>query len=321
MILIPKRELILPMRMQARVAGWYKLEARKLDGRIRPLTGWFPNLITNTGLDNLGGTHGYPWTHCVVGTGNTAPANTDTQLVAQVADTTGVVTRTSAASGTTPFFGTLTTTWQFPTGAAAGNLAEVGCGSSATTLFSRALILDGGGSPTTITVLADEALNVTYIVHLAPPLADVPGSVTIAGVNYTTNLRAALVGNSNDWAPSTDPGFAGIGSSVNTGNTYSTQALGVITSQPAGTGFPLNSWASGAYGVGTFQNTGTATWGINNGNAPGGVGSVLIALNWGTDAGFSVGGAGAYQINFTPVIPKDNTKVLTLTFQYSWARV
>jgi hypothetical protein len=306
--------------LQIRVAGYYKLEAIRPDGSVRPLTGWFPNLITNTGLDNLG-TGGYPWTHCVVGTGNTTPSNTDTQLVTQVADTTNRISQQSSASGTTPYYGTITTTWQFPVGAAAGNLSEVGVGRSATALFSRALIVDGGGSPTTITVLSSEALNVTYVLNMEPPLGQTTGNVSLGGSNYAWTLQAASVGSVTYWAPTSDGrGFNGIGSYGNSGSTYSTQTLGAITATPGGTGYAASSSAIGTYTPGSYTQSISITWGINNGNAPGGVGSILFGLSCGNDAGYGTGGGGSYQVSFTPVIPKDNTKVLTLTFQVTWAR-
>jgi hypothetical protein len=320
MIIVQKKEMLLPLRLRPRIAGWYKLSARMLDGRVRPLTGWFPNLITNGGLDQLG-QGGYPFKFCVVGTGNTAPANTDTQLVAQVAATTNIVSAVRGASSSSPWYGTTTTTWQFATGAAAGNLAEVGCGATATGLFSRALILDGTGSPTTITVLSSEALDVTYQAQMYSPSADVPGSVVLNGVNYTTNLRAAIANNPSWWALPTDQGgFGGIGYYGNPAYAYATQVLGAVTSNPSGTQYPNDSGSRAGYIIGGYSNNITVGWGINAGNISGGIGSVMLQLSCGDDAGFGTQGGGAYQVSFTPVIPKDNTKVLSLTFQVNWGR-
>jgi hypothetical protein len=326
MILVPKRELILPLRMRQRIAGWYKLEARKLDGRIRPLTGWFPNLITNKGLDLLGlGDGHFVLGTCAVGTGNTAPAVTDTALVALVTSTTNAISRSQANQGSAPYYGALTTTWQFPTGAAAGNLAEVGVGSTATSLFSRALILDGGGAPTTITVLSNEALNVTYVAQMYPPTADVTGVIALGGSNYNYTLRAANVTASQWWGLPTDlAGYNGVGTTLS-GGAYSTQVLSAITGTgPSGTEYGIDSDSRGTYVGGSYTNTGTFGWSINAGNAPGGIGSVMVNFGWGNDSGFMVGGAGSYQCSFAAVsgggpIPKDNTKVLSLVFQVTWA--
>lgn len=326
MIWVPKKELILPLHMTHRVAGWYKLEARGPDGRVRPLTGWFPNLITNKGLDMLGlASGGFAVGVCAVGTGNTTPAVTDTALVALVASTGNAISRTQANQGSSPYYGTLTTTWQFPTGAATGNLAEVGVGSSATSLFSRALILDGGGSPTTITVLSNEALNVTYQVQMYPPTTDVTGSVALGGSNYNYTLRAVNVTASQWWCLPTDlAGYNGVGTTLS-GGAFSTQTLSTINGTgPSGTSYSIDSSSRGTYTTGTYTNTGTFGWSINAGNAPGGIGSVVINFGWGNDSGFMVAGAGSYQCSFAAAvgggpIPKDNTKVLSLVFQVTWA--
>lgn len=317
MIIVPKiKELILPLRMRTRVAGWFTLEAVGLDGRKR-LLAKFPNLITNKGLDLIG-TGGYPVSTCAVGTGNTAPAVTDTALVALVSSTTNAISRTNSAQGSSPYYGSLVSTWQFPVGAAAGNLAEVGVGSGATSLFSRALILDGGGSPTTITVLSNEALNVTYQVNMYPPTVDVAGNVSLGGSNYAFTLRASNVTSSSNWSISNDGNFSGIGTK-SSGSAFSTQVLGAITGAPSGTAYGADSYSMGTYVGGSYTQTVTLNWSINAGNAPGGVGSVQLVVGWGSDAGYQVSGGGCYQCSFTPVIPKDNTKVLSLTFSLTWA--
>lgn len=51
--------------------------------------------------------------------------------------------------------------------------------------------------------------------------------------------------------------------------------------------------------------------GLNDSNLSGGIRSILILSN---------SGVCRYQIQFDPAIPKDNTKVLSLTIQHSWAR-
>ncbi|KAK6697116.1 hypothetical protein SNK04_014381 [Fusarium graminearum] len=84
---------------------------------------------------------------CRVGTGSTAPAVTDTALANQVATTTTVSARTSGVQATTPYFGWFRSTYRFAPSGTAQNLAEVGVATLATGgLFSRALIVDGGGA-------------------------------------------------------------------------------------------------------------------------------------------------------------------------------
>ena len=53
----------------------------------------------------------------------------------------------------------------------------------------------------------------------------------------------------------------------------------------------------------------TSTWQLDQGNLAGGVRSYVPGSQF-----------GAFQIQFDPVVPKDATKRLTLTFRWSWER-
>src|SRR5574340_1768735 len=81
--------------LRGRVAGRLRVLVLDSAGNLKTDTGWFPNLITNTGLDTFGSAPAnYPGSYyvgpnlCTVGTGNTTPAYTDTALVSPVAHTT-----------------------------------------------------------------------------------------------------------------------------------------------------------------------------------------------------------------------------------------
>ena len=308
MILIPKyRDLIVPVRLRTRVAGFYKIEAVDLSGRRRLLADWFPNLITTSGGNQLG--TGSPYlSYCSVGSGNAAPNIANTQLQTLIATTASLNSSTFSAQSGSPYYGTTTRQFSFAIGAAAGNLSEVGVGSDAggLALFSRALILDGGGIPTTITVLSSEALYVTYQVNQYVPLTDVVSTVSIAGVTYNYTLRAELATTASNWAlRNTDaPGVAQ--AAVYNG------AIGSITASPSGTSANSTSNANGSYSTGSFTLSGTATWGLPDGNLSGGITAADVQF------GSSGGSRGAYQVSFSPAIPKDNSHVLTLSFSNSW---
>ena len=70
---------MIPIHMT--VSGEYCLQVRKKTGEVVKDTGFFKNLITNQGLDNLCGGSVSALRYMSVGTGTTAPAITDTQLV------------------------------------------------------------------------------------------------------------------------------------------------------------------------------------------------------------------------------------------------
>lgn len=321
---LPKiKELLLPIQPSIAMAGFFKLEAVKPDGRIRPLTGWFPNIITNQGFDDLGA-RGGPWNGVAVGSGNSTPVVTQTALDAIIASTSNFFSNSNTIQGTSPYYGATIQTWQFPVGAAAGNLSEVGVYNvSPTALFSRALILDGGGSPTTITVLSNEALNVTYSLRGYAPLTDVTGSITMDQA-YTYTIRASNAASNGAW--STDSGhysalmlpdiFGNSGSGVTAFN----GALGSITGQPAGTSAGGSQCNNAAYTTGSYQRSAVPGFDINHGNLSGGITAIQLQYGNSNGGGFYVTGRGAFQIGFSPAIPKDNTKVLTLNVTLAWTR-
>lgn len=317
MILIPKfKDLYLPVQAKTGVRGRFKIEAvDKYSGKKRVLADWFDNLITTNGANLLGPVTAFMST-CVVGSGNATPALTDTALqtlVASTTTTTGAATLTN--SGSAPWFTSTTTQYNFAAGVATGNLSEVGVGAGNTNLFSRALILDGGGAPTTITVLSSEALYVTYQVNQYAPTTDVTGTVVIAGVTYSYTLRASQANSPGNWGliTSSSPGTLNTTSPPFVSNGVISAVTGSITGVGANAG--ATSVSNNTYSAGSFTNSGTATWGLTNGNAAGGISA--IQTNWGGN-GAVVSSRGSYQIGVTPSIPKDASHILTLSFSLSW---
>lgn len=162
------------------------------------------NLITDYGLDQLVGNNG-GWYYyqqfmagCYVGSGPNAPTGADLSLGNQKAATTTVQADIPSAGNVTPTtdattrFYELTRTFRFPVFTSDANLTEVGVGPNSNQLCSRALIVDGGGNPTTITVLNGEQIDVTYKLRVTYPTKDYgtsssncgAGSVTISGTSY-----------------------------------------------------------------------------------------------------------------------------------------
>lgn len=297
-------------RIHTGIEGRYKLIVRKADTlELVRETAESPNIITNIGLDQLA--VGATINTCYVGTGTGVPAATDTTLFNYLTNTSTITASgTGTASGAPLYYTEAYVTFRFPTGVAAGNLTEVGVGWSTLptgAIFSHALIVDGGGTPTSITVLADEVLDVTYIWRFYPNVTDVnTPSVTIGGVGYSCVTRPALV---NSWSPSAVRAqaiFASGGSAI----AYS-GALGLITSNPAGSSSNATSTSVGSYTAGSFTRRAIFTWNLGAGNV-GGIQSVQSY--WGASA------ACRFQTSFSPNIPKDNTKVLSLTFDVTWGR-
>lgn len=315
--------------------GRIKLVASKVDseGNIissRIAADWFHNIITNGGLDSLGaGTSPYAFvTGCSVGTGNTPETAADTTLQAFLAgtNTISVSPANTAQVSTQPWYVAHKVTYRFNTGVAAGNISEVGMAintsgapNSASNLFSRALIRDSGGIPTTITILSDEILDVYYEFRLYPPNAgsDITGtfSWTINGTPTTYNytLRpcgmssialgfggiywpVALVSNSTFFYATTNVG--GVTNSVMNSPTTNTGPTGI-----AGWGSVGNS----TYVSGNYYKDLTYNLGLANGN--------LAIQTLVTQIGVST-----YQWQISPTLTKDNTRTFTWTIRVSWSR-
>lgn len=299
------------IKLEEQLAGWYKIEAVKADGSRRVLADWFPNLITDGGLERIA-TNSDCLAFCQVGSGSTTPLVTDTALASRVAARQWISGDggISGAQSTVPYYGFRRLTYKFPQGAAAGNLSEVGVGWSGTgNLFSRALILDTAGNPTTITVLADEFLDVTYEFRRYPGTADITGTVVLAGVTYGWVSRACRVTDAGSWGMQTvqlGGGMASPGVPI-----FRTGGIGPITSGPSGTAGG-GSISTKAYSANSRVIEFVVTASLVDANFN--IGSLEI-----TGALFA-DGCYNYQFGFTPAIPKDNTKILTLGVKHSWAR-
>lgn len=302
--------------------GRFKLVAIRPDGTERIAADWFKNLITDAGLDLLAtnsranGCYQY----CQVGSGNATPMVGDTSLQVRIAgvassnfgqyqqDATGVVT-------TSPRYAYDTIIYEFPTGAAAGNIAEIGVSPAATgTVFSRALVLDSGGNPTTVTVLPDEILRVYYELRWYIPEADTTGTISLGGVDYTWTQRALGANSalsSVGWPGNRahepggwlvrEPWYAYVGGDL----------VPITDGDPTGTRqgpFNLECTIAAPYVAGNFWveywvefSTSQANFNI-------------------TAFAFTVTQFGRRQMKFSPPIPKTNTKKLRLKIRTSWAR-
>lgn len=277
-------------------------------GQVRELE--FENLILNSGLDRMAA--GTFIGGCVLGSASNTPVATDTSITSILGSSTtlqasGVGT---ANTSTPPYWCSYYWTYRFIEGVATGNISQVamafGTVSAGTTLFSLALVKDSGGTPITITKLADEVLDVTYTLQLFCPSADVTGTISISGVNYDYVAR---------------PASAAIWTANNPINTgagvlayQASSTLGTQLTAPSGSFIQNYAQTYSAYTAGTFYKDLAIYWDLNMGNVSGGIRCIYI------DAG------SRWQIQYSKTsdssaIPKDATKRLTLNVRFSWGRV
>lgn len=269
----------------------------------------FDNLITDNGMDKIfscpGGAFGiqHMFPRCYIGTGATVPAVTDTTLTSYLAASNTIEGATETFVDGTPAYWKNVRTYRFNAGTATGNISEVGTGWANNNLFSHALILDGGGIPTTITVLADEYLDVTYEFRNYIDKTLYEGIITISGVAYDVDYQVESIGS----PPNIDIALSDSTATPKFG-VYATQTLGTVYQSPSGTVVQkIGTWST--YVAGSWYADCTFTYGITEGNHAGGIGSAYFRTN-----------QGQFQMNFTPKIPKDATKNLIITLRIIWAR-
>jgi len=299
------------LELHTEVEGWFKFEAISEDGTKRVLADWFPNLITDQGLNQMGTLA--TWLNaCQVGSGSTVPAVSDTQLVTLVAGTTTIQSTVEGIQSTPPYYASRTRTYRFAAGVATGTLSEVGVGITATVgnLYSRALILDDTGAPTTLTILSTETLDVTYQCRYYVPTVDLTGSILLRTTTHDWTSRASYCTNTNFWW------YNGGGQAENT-SLYSlitftgglTAAIGAIESFPTGTPYTGATAIWAAYINNSFYTDVTITAGLGIGNNADGLGTLRACL-----------GIGTYQIGFVPNIMKTSSDILVLVVRHSWGR-
>lgn len=196
--------------MHVGIAGEVRCVVTKADGEVKVDTGFQKNLILNQGLDFFGGGKGNNINaSCVIGSGNSVPAITQTKLDAYVAIANGI-----EATSDTSYVDrgdNLYPIWEQKKYRFAGlsdvNISEVGLVSTGTSanyyLTTRALIKDSLGVPTSISVKTGETLDIYYKIHKVVDTRDKNFVVNILDgdggkIPYNVVIRLLEVGNSSN---------------------------------------------------------------------------------------------------------------------------
>lgn len=266
------------------------------------------NMILDSGLDALGNSTDMIQ-GCRVGTGSSPVEAGQTQLASLLGSTSTLQAFNSGSQGSEPYFTWIRYTYRFSPGQAAGNLTEIGVYSSLSgnPLFSRALIVDSANNPTVLTILSDEYLDVTYELRVYQKNTDSILSVTLYGDEYEVIARPAKITNPGSSYTTYRNNYLLYWWSGRSTYTYN-GIIGSITSTPTGS----NSYIThtlGPYTMGSYERTVICSYGLNDVNLSGGIRSILLtfqSLEW--------------QLQFNPIIPKDNFKTLVLNITISWSR-
>ena len=305
-------------------AGEYRAVVSSSDGEVIYDSGYQRNLILDQGLNFFGGTKGgYFNQGCVIGSGNTTPAITQTLLDSFVAGVGSGTELTQDYSYVDKGDG-LYRLWEQKkyrfTGLVDKNISEVGLVSQYSTynggtyyLTTRALIKDSAGLPTTITVRAGEVLDIYYKIHKVIDVTDKDFVVNMSDgdgglVPYNVKVRPSRVGTSS-WSISNH-------AAENPGNgrvsTASTGELTSIVSSPSGTK-AYSTYYNTTYVEGSFELTVNKIYGLDHYTS--GIRTAFSYYN----------SFYRYQMRYGKVsddtmIEKTNRHTLTLPHKIKWGR-
>ena len=304
---------------QIGMSGQYRIEVRRT-GQIVKETDWFDNLITDNGLELIGKPDAaFSLSYCQVGNGTSIPAVNQTALdnkigVSLISSYGSPITSNSGAPN---YIGSRTYTYVFTQGAVVGNVSEVGISPVITgNLFSRALITNTNGDPTTLTLLAIDQLTIYYKINIQPTLTSNISSVNISGVPYTYTIKPIAL-SSFFHGSLYKFGFTNDSAQYSTffQTTGYTPASTSITNSSSGTAFSSSPDIS-AYITGSRITNFTYTIPIATGNYASGIIGIDLALGYAN--GYQPNAK--YNITFDAPIIKTNTQVLTLSASISWGR-
>ena len=308
--------------MQVGLHGEVKVIVKRADGTVRLDTGFFPNVITNLGLDAIGNDNDL-FNYCAVGGGNSTPLNTNTKLDNFLA----VGSQISSESKydydpvrDTEFYKCSATVGYRFAGLDNKNISEVGLvgdyASGQHPAYTRTLIKNSAGEPTVITVLSGEILELQYRLWQVFDVKDKDQVVTamIDGVEVPFNVKIRLAGVGGhlggSWSYAAVVG-AHLTFQGNNYHQFGTGELGEITGQNSGLTSTYDlSWE--AYQPSTYKRKFYVNASITEAVHP--IRSFLFFT-----------GLGAYQVRFGTVdgdlpIDKTNQDILQLGFEMSWGR-
>jgi hypothetical protein len=331
------RNITVPIKVGLK--GEYKAVVHKGDGVPIRETAWGKNIITGLGLDAAltYEDHGY----CVAGNGNATPSISDTTLDSYLGKMSATISRTGSVNSDPGagqlYISTLVRT-QFNPGAFGGspvNISEAGFTTGAgalssvnstTPLFSRGLLVDEFGNPTAVAVQPDEYLDIFWRFTVNLPY-NTTGSfnLTVDGVPSVIDYQVRPLRLVPIFGPSNIPWNYVSGATLpNTqGNIYLVRGLagftllgdsGVVgTPMVAPSGnitYPSTSQPTAAsyssYNSGDYYRDITLVWALAQGNVIGGIQTVIVYT-----------GYTCWQLQLDPVINKDDTRQLNLTFRIS----
>jgi len=181
------------IKIPTKISGHIKLEIITANGDVR-FRSEFNNLVLNEGLNYVMSANWSPLNtsaHCNVGTKITEPTESDTFATAELVGTNMVSGPSSYNWNSSGDYAYAIRQYYFtPNNNIDGHaLAEIVFSYYNFVAWSRTLIKDANGNPTTITLADDEYLKLVYELRVYPPTGDTTGVADIGGDTYDYTVR------------------------------------------------------------------------------------------------------------------------------------
>ncbi len=169
--------------------GEYRVVVERLGGGCENILEFpeIPNLIPEAGIDSFFIASSWA-SDCHVGSGTTPPALSDTSLGVYIAKKSYTAYSNNKQT-TAPYKASMTITYEFAIGAVVGTITEMGIFSTSGAIFSRTLIKDSNGIPTSISLTSTDKLYVYYTVSAIPNPNDTPFSALMGSIATTGIIR------------------------------------------------------------------------------------------------------------------------------------
>lgn len=316
--------------MNTGIAGEIRCIVKSKDGAVLTDTGYQKNMILNTGLDFFGGNHGTDmFAYCLVGGSSTAPKETDKTLGSFVAAHSSIEGQDQGEepylSGDSEYKVWYQKTYRF-TDLTNVSVTEVGLASSFESaskyyLCTKALIKNTEGNPITITLKADEVLEISYRVWQVFGIADSVFNIKLTddvggSKDYKAKCRLAGVGSEDAEYPSK------VGRVLEADTSVASASYNDFYSYAGDygsvTGLPTISMGSAAsvtlsdYVEGSFTRDMSIFFGLDDARFP--VRSILVPTSMGT-----------FQVQYGATqddkpIPKSKNDTLTVPIRFTWSR-
>lgn len=298
------------------VSGKFKISVIR-DGSLIHSTE-FQNLILDRFLSRWANGTLSTTVQCVVGTGTTAPTETDTTLTSQIgAAKTGVANVASNYKTGSDYFASTRYTFTYSVGEITATIGEVGVSFgtiSSGLIDTKTLIKDPAGNPTTVTLTAADQLVIEYYMIQKMPTSFGATAITVNGTAVSCTVETMNILNSSVWPIWVNPADL----YYTKGYMYAAETLhgNVETGKLVGSGFAVAFSGHTGNAANAYTREISFPIGFSIGNIPGGSFNYIMFIKTVTSVEYPTIG-----ILFSPSIVKNLDVSLSIKLQFAISRM